>query len=71
MKYRISIEGMMCGHCTSRVNKALGSVRGVLGVDVSLDDKCATVEVKERVKPEALKVAVENEGYTVTGVDAL
>ncbi|MCH5152226.1 MAG: heavy metal translocating P-type ATPase [Clostridiales bacterium] len=68
MKYQLSIEGMMCGHCTARVEKALSSTRGVLSVNVSLEDKNATVEVKDRVKADALKKAVEAAGYTVSGV---
>ena len=71
MKYLLKIDGMMCGHCTGRVEKALSSTRGVLNVSVSLEDKCATVEVKDRVKPEALKKAVETAGYTVNEVSEL
>ncbi|MCH5153349.1 MAG: heavy metal translocating P-type ATPase [Clostridiales bacterium] len=71
MKYLLKIDGMMCGHCTARVDKALSSTRGVLSVAVSLDDKSATVEVKGRVKTDVLKKAVEAAGYTVTGVEQL
>ena len=70
MKYLLKIEGMMCAHCTGRVEKALSSTRGVLAVSVSLEDKCATVEAKDKVKPEALKKAVEAQGYTVSEVIA-
>ena len=70
MKYQLNIEGMMCGHCTGRVEKALKETRGVLSVSVSLENKCATVEVKDKVKPEALKKAVEAQGYAVTEVIA-
>ena len=68
MKYLLKIDGMMCAHCTGRVEKALLGTRGVLSVAVSLDDKCATVETKDKVKPDALKKAVETAGYTVTEV---
>ncbi len=68
VKYQIAIEGMMCQHCVARVQKALQSTKGVLSVEVSLQDKTAVVEAKDKVKPEALTKAVENEGYTVTGV---
>ena len=71
MKYLLKIDGMMCGHCTGRVEKALHETRGVLSVAVSLEDKSATVEVKERVKIDALKKAVETAGYTVTEVEQL
>ena len=71
MKYLLVIDGMMCGHCTARVEKSLSSTRGVLTVNVSLEDKSATVEVKDRVKIDALKKAVENAGYTVTNVEQL
>ena len=71
MKYLLKIEGMMCGHCTGRVEKALASTRGVLSVSVRLEDKSATVEVKDKVKPEALKKAVEAQGYVVTEVTLL
>ena len=71
MKYQLSIEGMMCGHCTARVEKALSSTRGVISVVVSLEEKNATVEVKDRVKADALKKAVETAGYTVAGVTQL
>lgn len=37
--YILSVEGMMCGHCTARVEKALRAVEGVADVEVSLEEK--------------------------------
>ncbi len=71
MKFQLTIEGMMCDHCVSRVRQALSSVRGVLFADVSLENKTATVEVKKRIKTNDLVKAVEEAGYKVTGVAAL
>lgn len=71
VKYRISIEGMMCDHCTARVQKALQETRGVIGAEVDLNDKCATVEARDKVKPAALQKAIENAGYQVTEVQTL
>lgn len=39
MKKQINIEGMSCGHCTGRVEKALKGLAGVVNVSVSLQDK--------------------------------
>ena len=38
MKKTLKIEGMMCGHCKMRVEKALGAVDGVSSVEVNLED---------------------------------
>lgn len=61
----MTIEGMMCGHCTGRVQKALEAVAGVSAVTMSLEDKTATVEFAEEVNDEALTAAVTEAGYEV------
>ena len=59
----IHIEGMMCQHCKAAVEKALRAVDGVESVEVSLEDKCATVTGSADVA--ALKQAVIDAGYEV------
>jgi len=64
----MTIEGMMCGHCTGRVQKALEAVEGVAAVTMSLEEKTATVELSGEVGDEALTAAVTEAGYEVTGI---
>lgn len=66
--YVLSIEGMMCSHCTGRVEKALKGVDGVESVEVSLEEKNAVVRAAESVGAAALKAAVEAQDYPVTAV---
>jgi copper chaperone len=39
-----NVEGMSCSHCVNAVTKALNAVNGVVGVEVSLEKKTASVE---------------------------
>ncbi len=71
MKYQLTIEGMMCGHCTARVEKTLRNVSGVSDVEVSLENKTAVVTACESVSAETLRQAVEAQDYTVTSVAVL
>lgn len=66
----ISIEGMMCNHCTGTVQKALEAVEGVKAVTMSLEHKNATVELASDVSDEVLIRAVTDAGYEVKGVTA-
>ena len=68
MKKTMKIEGMMCGHCTGRVEKALNALDGVQA-QVSLEDKAAYVTIDGDVSDETLKKTVEDEGYQVTGIE--
>ncbi|MCM1043466.1 MAG: heavy metal translocating P-type ATPase [Corallococcus sp.] len=65
----IAIEGMMCGHCTARVEKALKAISGVRSVEVSLENKNATVMCDGGVTDEMLKEAIEAQDYTVVSVE--
>ncbi len=65
MEHVLKIEGMMCAHCTGRVQKALEQTAGVVSVTVDLESGTATVKGGE---PEALKAAVIDAGYEVTGI---
>lgn len=64
----ISIEGMMCNHCTGTVQKALEAVEGVKAVTMSLEQKNATVELASDVSDEVLTKAVVDAGYEVKGI---
>ena len=66
----ISIEGMMCNHCTGTVQTALEAVEGVKAVTMSLEQKNATVELASDVSDEVLTKAVVDAGYEVKGITA-
>lgn len=66
----ISIEGMMCNHCTGTVQKALEAVEGVKAVTMSLEQKNATVELASDVADDVLTKAVVDAGYEVKGITA-
>lgn len=68
MTKTINIEGMACGHCTARVEKALSELAGVTAVTVSLEEKNAVVTVEDGVTEETLTKAVVDAGYEVTGI---
>ena len=68
MQKTISIEGMACGHCSARVEKALRGVPGVREVAVDLAAKTAAVEADDCVAEAALSKAVTDSGYTVVGI---
>ena len=68
MKKVIDIEGMRCGHCTSNVEKALRGIPGVSDVQVELSAGTAMVEAADGVTDEALKTAVDDLGFQVTGI---
>ncbi len=63
----IHIDGMMCTHCTGRVEKALNDLPGVEAT-VDLDSKSAAVTSTPDVSDDTLRQAVEDAGYHVTGI---
>ncbi|MBQ8416763.1 MAG: heavy metal translocating P-type ATPase [Clostridia bacterium] len=63
VKYTLSVEGMMCQRCQAHVKNALEGVKGVKAVEVSLDDKTATVEAVSTVSVASLVAAVTKAGY--------
>lgn len=67
MKKTIYIDGMMCTHCTGRVDKVLNAVDGIEAT-VSLEDKCAYVSLSADIADDELKAIIENEGYTVVEI---
>ena len=64
MEKVIEIQGMMCNHCTSHVEKALNAINGVVAT-ASLEDGCAYVKCNSDVSDDELSKAVSDEGYTV------
>ena len=68
MKKTLQIEGMMCGHCEAHVKKALEALDGVDGATVSHAAGTAVVTLSADVGDDALKAAVEVQGYTVKGI---
>ena len=62
----LTVEGMSCGHCSARVEKALNAIEGV-SAQVDLEAKTAAVTYPDTVTVDALKAAVTDAGYSVTG----
>ena len=65
MKVTLKIEGMMCPHCSGRVQKALEGLEGVISADVSHELGTAVIEVEKEFPESLLKTTVEKEGYKV------
>ena len=68
MNKTMKIEGMMCAHCTGRVEKALSAIDGVTAVEMSLEGKSATLTLSKDVDNQVLTDAVTQAGYEVVSV---
>ena len=69
MKKTIFVEGMMCPHCEAHTKKALEALDGVESAVASHTAGTAIVTLTADVADEALKAAVEDAGYKVTGIE--
>lgn len=63
----VVIDGMSCGHCSARVEKALNAIDGV-SARVDLNNKTAYIENGNTVKDEEIIRAVKDAGYEVVGI---
>ena len=68
MEKKMTIKGMMCGHCEATVKKALEAISGVDHAEVSHESGTAVVYLKSAVSDAELKEAVEKADYEVTGI---
>lgn len=64
MEKIMKIDGMMCAHCSSRVEKVLNEIDGVTAT-VNLQEKTATLSLSKDVDNEILTKAITDAGYTV------
>ena len=68
METVITVNGMMCTHCSGRVESALNAIDGV-SAKVDLEKKTAAVTLSADVADEVLRKAVTDAGYEVVSID--
>jgi len=67
----LTVNGMSCGGCVTRVTDALTAIPGVGGVHVALSTGKVDVTYDERlVQPAQMTSAVEKAGYSVGATQA-
>ena len=68
MTKTMKIEGMMCPHCSGRVEKVLNALDGVTAT-VDLQAGTASVTCEATVTDDVLRKTVEDAGYDVVSID--
>jgi mercuric reductase len=68
----LSIKGMTCDSCASHAKKALETVQGVSGVEVSYPKGKATLQLSDSVNQDDLIIAIKGAGYkaVITPLDS-
>ncbi len=62
----IKVDGMSCEHCVKAVTNAVGSISGVSGVSVDLEEKSVTVDHDpDQATVQTIKSEIEDQGYDV------
>ncbi|MDI1235747.1 MAG: heavy metal translocating P-type ATPase [bacterium] len=62
MTHTYQIGGMSCNGCLQHVQKILKEVHGVAKVEVSLEEKTATIQMDEHISLDTFKSAMEKDG---------
>ncbi|MBV1725596.1 MAG: heavy-metal-associated domain-containing protein [Hoeflea sp.] len=70
MTITLKIVGMHCGGCVRSVEKVAQALDGVSNVSVSLENAELTADVASPDRIDALKSAIEDCGFEVTGAPA-
>lgn len=61
------VTGMTCSHCESSVTKAVGDLRGILGVNVDVTSGRVSVTTDGEPDDTEVSKAIHEAGYQVTG----
>lgn len=61
----LKVDGMSCGHCSGRVEKALKSLDGVKNVEVELSTKEVKIELTKDIENKILEDTIIDAGYEV------
>ena len=67
---KISVKGMMCGHCEKHVKEALEAIDGITSATASHEKAEVAIETSKEVDESVIKAAVEKAGYKYAGVIA-
>ncbi len=65
---KITVKGMMCGHCEAHVKQALEAVKGITGAKADHEQNLVTIETSREVEESKIKAAVEAAGYEYAGI---
>jgi len=63
----LNVPDVACMHCKAAIEGAVSGLAGVSAVDVDVDSKSCTVFLEPEADLEAVKAAIEDEGYAVAG----
>lgn len=70
MRKKLLVDGMSCMNCVRHLKEALQEdIKGVEVIDVSLENKCAVVEVNDNVSDDMIKSVIEDLGYELKGIE--
>ena len=62
----LKIKGMHCTGCSARIEKILGNTEGIIKVQVSFEEKKATIDYDEtKITLEEIKKEIEDAGFEV------
>jgi len=65
---KITVKGMMCGHCEAHVKKALEAIDGVVSATAKHEENLVTIETSKDVDEALIKAAVLEAGYEYEGI---
>lgn len=65
---KITVNGMMCGHCEAHVKKALEAIEGIETVAPSHEENLVTITTTKDIDESLIKAAVEEAGYEYGGM---
>lgn len=68
IKKVVTIEGMMCEHCASKVEKSLLEIENVDKVKVNLKEKTATISSLKDINDELIINAINALDYKVINI---
>lgn len=68
MKKVLTIEGLKCNHCSSRLEKVLNNVEGIKA-SVILEEKKAYLELSKEFTNDELSEIVDDAGFEVVGIE--
>ncbi|GAA0090746.1 heavy-metal-associated domain-containing protein [Paraclostridium bifermentans] len=70
MRKKLLVDGMSCMNCVRHLKEALQEdIKGLEVIDVSLENKCAVVELNDNVSDDMIKSVIDDLGYELKGIE--